>query len=57
MGGGTALSAISGGLVPFWFGGAIVALVVMSYVFFGGMRGDGLGQHVSDCPVFELRRR
>jgi len=39
MGGGTALSAISGGLVPFWFGGAIVALVVMSYVFFGGMRG------------------
>jgi len=26
-------------LVPYWFGGAIVALVVMSYVFFGGMRG------------------
>jgi solute:Na+ symporter, SSS family len=39
MGGGTALEAISGGLVPFWFGGALVALVVMSYVFFGGMRG------------------
>src|SRR5262249_2087976 len=39
MGGGTALSAISGGRVPFWFGGAIVAMVVMSYVFFGGMRG------------------
>ena len=39
MGGGTTLSAISGGAVPFWFGGAIVALVVMSYVFFGGMRG------------------
>ena len=39
MGGGTALSAISGGLVPYWFGGALVALVVMSYVFFGGMRG------------------
>jgi solute:Na+ symporter, SSS family len=39
MGGGTTLSAISGGLVPFWFGGAIVAMVVMSYVFFGGMRG------------------
>jgi SSS family solute:Na+ symporter len=39
MGGGTTLFAISGGLVPFWFGGAIVALVVMSYVFFGGMRG------------------
>jgi SSS family solute:Na+ symporter len=39
MGGGTTLSAISGGVVPFWFGGAIVALVVMSYVFFGGMRG------------------
>jgi SSS family solute:Na+ symporter len=39
MGGGTTLSAISGGRVPYWLGGAIVALVVMSYVFFGGMRG------------------
>jgi solute:Na+ symporter, SSS family len=39
MGGGTALGAISGGLVPYWLGGAVVALVVMSYVFFGGMRG------------------
>jgi SSS family solute:Na+ symporter len=39
MGGGTALQAISGGLVPYWLGGAIVAMVVMSYVFFGGMRG------------------
>lgn len=39
MGGGTTLYTISGRLVPFWFGGAIVALVVMSYVFFGGMRG------------------
>jgi SSS family solute:Na+ symporter len=39
MGGGTTLNAISGGTVPYWFGGAIVALVVMSYVFFGGMRG------------------
>ena len=39
MGGGTTLNAISGGFVPFWFGGAIVALVVMGYVFFGGMRG------------------
>jgi SSS family solute:Na+ symporter len=39
MGGGTTLHAISGGLVPFWLGGAVVAVVVMSYVFFGGMRG------------------
>src|SRR5689334_4964261 len=39
MGGGTMLYTISGGLVPYWFGGAIVAMVVMSYVFFGGMRG------------------
>ena len=39
MGGGTALSAITGGLIPYWFGGALVALVVMTYVFFGGMRG------------------
>ena len=39
MGGGTTLNVISGGVVPYWFGGAIVALVVMGYVFFGGMRG------------------
>jgi SSS family solute:Na+ symporter len=39
MGGGTVLSAISGGKIPFWIGGAIVAMVVMTYVFFGGMRG------------------
>ena len=39
MGGGTTLNTISGGTVPYWFGGAIVALVVMGYVFFGGMRG------------------
>jgi SSS family solute:Na+ symporter len=39
MGGGTTLSAVSGGRIPFWLGGAVVALVVMSYVFFGGMRG------------------
>ena len=39
MGGGTTLAAVTGGLVPFWLGGAIVSLVVMGYVFFGGMRG------------------
>jgi SSS family solute:Na+ symporter len=39
MGGGTTLAAVSGGVVPYWLGGALVALVVMSYVFFGGMRG------------------
>jgi SSS family solute:Na+ symporter len=39
MGGGTTLAAVSGGRIPYWLGGALVALVVMSYVFFGGMRG------------------
>ena len=39
MGGGTTLNAVSGGVVPYWFGGLMVAAVVMSYVFFGGMRG------------------
>jgi SSS family solute:Na+ symporter len=39
MGGGTALRAITGGVIPYPVGGAIVAMVVMSYVFFGGMRG------------------
>jgi SSS family solute:Na+ symporter len=38
MGGGTTLHSLSGGRVPYWLGGAVVALVVMSYVFFGGMR-------------------
>ena len=39
MGGGETLEGVSGGWVPYWLGGLIVALVVMSYVFFGGMRG------------------
>lgn len=39
MGGGTTLRTVSNGLVPFWLGGAIVSMVVMGYVFFGGMRG------------------
>src|ERR1051325_7463527 len=39
MGGGETLDGISGGKVPYAVGGLIVALVVMSYVFFGGMRG------------------
>jgi SSS family solute:Na+ symporter len=39
MGGGTTLASVSGGRVPYWFGGAIVSMVVMGYVFFGGMRG------------------
>jgi len=39
MGGGAALQALSGGLIPYWLGAGLVALVVMSYVFFGGMRG------------------
>lgn len=38
MGGGHTLEAISGGVVPYWAGGGLVAVVVMSYVFFGGMR-------------------
>ncbi len=42
IGGGTTLFAISGGLVPYWLGGAVVAIVVMIYVFFGGMRGTAL---------------
>lgn len=39
MGGGTTLRAVSGGVVPYWLGGAVVSMVVMGYVFFGGMRG------------------
>ena len=39
MGGGTTLAALTAGFVPYEVGGGIVALVVMGYVFFGGMRG------------------
>jgi SSS family solute:Na+ symporter len=39
MGGGSTLETISGGLVPYAVGGAIVAITVVAYVFFGGMRG------------------
>jgi len=39
IGGGTTLRVVSGGLVPFWLGGAVVSSVVMGYVLFGGMRG------------------
>jgi SSS family solute:Na+ symporter len=42
MGGGTALDAISRGAVPYWIGCAVVAMVVMGYVVFGGMRGTAL---------------
>jgi len=39
MGGGSTLETISGGQVPYAIGGAIVAITVVAYVFFGGMRG------------------
>jgi SSS family solute:Na+ symporter len=39
VGGGTTLATVTEGLVPYAVGGAIVALVIMSYVFLGGMRG------------------
>ena len=42
MGGGTALGAISRGAIPYWVGCAVVAVVVMGYVFFGGMKGTAL---------------
>jgi solute:Na+ symporter, SSS family len=42
MGGGTTLQTLTNGAIPFWLGGAIVSLVVMGYVFLGGMRGTAL---------------
>ncbi len=39
MGGGLTLTQISGGQVPSWVGGLLIAGVVMTYVTFGGMRG------------------
>ena len=56
MGGGTTLQAVSGGLVPYWLGGAVVALVVMSYVFFGGMRGTAWVNTFQTVLFLRLRR-
>jgi SSS family solute:Na+ symporter len=39
IGGGTVLRTLSGGAIPYWAGSALVAIVIMSYVIFGGMRG------------------
>jgi SSS family solute:Na+ symporter len=39
VGGGTTLVTVTDGVVSYSVGGAIVALVIMSYVFLGGMRG------------------
>ncbi|HEX4793139.1 MAG TPA: sodium:solute symporter family protein [Humisphaera sp.] len=39
IGGGTILETLTEGHIPYAVGGAIVALVVMGNVFFGGMRG------------------
>jgi SSS family solute:Na+ symporter len=39
IGGGTTLAAVTDGRIPYATGGALVSLVIMSYVFFGGMRG------------------
>ncbi len=39
IGGGTVLSELSGGLVPYWLGCLLVTLVVTLTVFLGGMRG------------------
>jgi SSS family solute:Na+ symporter len=49
MGGGTTLAAVSNGAVPYWLGGAIVSLVVMGYVFFGGMRGTAWVNAMQTC--------
>jgi SSS family solute:Na+ symporter len=48
-GGGTTLETVSHGLVPFWLGGAVVSLVVMGYVFFGGMRGTAWVNTLQTC--------
>jgi solute:Na+ symporter, SSS family len=42
MGGGVVLAVISQGLVSYSAGAALVALVVMGYVFVGGMRGTAI---------------
>ena len=56
MGGGTTLRAISDGVMPYWLGGAIVSLVVMGYVFFGGMRGTAWVNAFQTIAVSAVRR-
>jgi SSS family solute:Na+ symporter len=52
-GGGEILDQISGGAIAYPVGGALVALVVMSYVFFGGMRGTAW-VNAFQCALFLL---
>ena len=56
MGGGTALRAITGGLVPYWLGGAVVALVVMSLRVLRRHARHRVGQYLSDGAVPVVRR-
>ena len=56
MGGGTTLQTVSNGLVPFWLGGAVVSLVVMTYVFVGGMRGTALVNAFQTVLFLAVRR-
>ena len=39
LGGGLTLTQITGGQVPSWVGGLVIAAVVLCYVTFGGLRG------------------
>jgi len=39
MGGGATISAITEGLLPTWAGSLMICIVVLIYVFLGGMRG------------------
>ena len=57
IGGGTTLRAVSGGLVPFWLGGAVVSTVVMAYVLLRRDARDRVGQRVPDGALPVVRRR
>ena len=54
VGGGTILESLTGGKISYELGGAIVALVVMGNVFFGGDARGGVGERAADGAVFEL---
>jgi SSS family solute:Na+ symporter len=55
MGGGTVLRAITGGVIPYEIGGAIVSAVVTAYVFLGGMRGTAWVNALADVAVSAVR--
>ena len=56
MGGGTTLNAVSGGAVPYWFGGGVVAVVGDELCVPRRDARNGLGKRIPGCVVSRVWR-